>query len=87
MSSDSQPISESRLHAQTQRIHSLDAYRAVLMCLGIVIHGAMPYLRTAPETAPISAGLINFAFWFVHVFRMTCWYKVCFLWLGLCIAS
>ena len=54
----------------SERIHSLDAYRAVLMSLGIVIHAAIPFLHLDPNDAPISIQLIHVSFWFVHVFRM-----------------
>ncbi|MEC9465649.1 MAG: hypothetical protein VX834_07685 [Myxococcota bacterium] len=32
-----------------ERIHGLDAYRAVLMMLGIVLHAAMPFLFFYPD--------------------------------------
>ena len=52
---------------QLNRIHSLDAYRGVLMILGIVLHGAIPFMHGGDD---ISTGFVKFSFWSVHLFRM-----------------
>ena len=43
----------------TARIHSLDAYRGVLMLLGIVLHGASPFMHGGND---ISKGVVQFSF-------------------------
>ncbi|MEE2757901.1 MAG: acyltransferase family protein [Myxococcota bacterium] len=51
-----------------ERIYALDAYRGVLMMLGIVIHSATPFF-TKVESAT-DTGVLSFSVWFVHLFRM-----------------
>ena len=52
---------------KTRRIHSLDAYRGVLMILGIVLHGAIPFMHRGDG---VSTDIVKFSFWSVHLFRM-----------------
>ena len=52
------------------RIHGLDAYRGVLMMLGIVLHGAMPFLGKKSADAPISSGIMETFMHLIHTFRM-----------------
>lgn len=56
----------------TTRIHGLDALRALMMWLGIVLHSAMIYMKPpvelhrSPETSLIATSL----FGWIHIFRM-----------------
>ncbi|CAA0189982.1 acyltransferase family protein [Tenacibaculum maritimum] len=58
---------------KTERIHSLDSLRAIMMLLGIVIHSAIPYTVTEfgfhkdPNTTHITVDII---FVLIHSFRM-----------------
>ena len=56
-----------------ERIHGLDAYRAVLMMLGIVLHAAMPFLFFYPDkfyTPEWSTHILMLTMGVIHVFRM-----------------
>ena len=55
---------------QTPRIHGLDAYRGVLMLLGIVLHAALPFVKEVDTNAHLSHHLIDVPFWAVRLFRM-----------------
>jgi surface polysaccharide O-acyltransferase-like enzyme len=50
------------------RIHSLDAYRAVLMLMGIVLHGAIPFLEF--ESGDVAKAVLYLCVGTTHVFRM-----------------
>lgn len=58
---------------KTERIHSLDSLRAIMMLLGIVIHSAIPYMVTEfgfnkdPKATYI---FIDIIFALLHTFRM-----------------
>ncbi len=58
---------------KTERLHSLDSLRAIMMLLGIVIHSAIPYMVTEfgfikdPNATHISIDVI---FALIHSFRM-----------------
>ena len=56
------------------RMHSLDAYRGVLMLLGIVLHGAIPFMHGGDA---VSVGVVKFTFWSVHLFRMPAFFVLC----------
>ena len=60
-------IDRSDKPGNTNRIHSLDAYRGVLMLLGIVLHSAIPFMHGGDD---VSTGVVKFSFWSVHLFRM-----------------
>lgn len=59
---------------ETDRFHALDALRAVMMLLGIVLHAAVPYLQI--DLGPLvfkdgqSSPLIDLLFHYIHAFRM-----------------
>ena len=53
------------------RMHGLDAYRGALMMLGIVLHGAIPFLeKHRHEGSPISIGCLEMIMHLIHTFRM-----------------
>ena len=56
-----------------ERIHGLDAYRAVLMMLGILLHAAMPFDSISPNkfnNPGWSSGIIGYVSAVIHIFRM-----------------
>jgi glucan biosynthesis protein C len=61
------------LQRKSERIHSLDSLRALMMLLGIVIHSAIPYMVTEfgfnkdPNATHLS---IDTIFALIHSFRM-----------------
>jgi glucans biosynthesis protein C len=60
-----------------ERIHGLDAYRAVLMLLGIVLHGAIPMF--GDDHGPHSStdeGILRLAVSGVHIFRMPAFFMI-----------
>jgi len=52
----------------------LDAYRAVLMLMGILLHGAFPFYGEAPD--PLTHGALDFSVWIVHTFRMPAFFML-----------
>lgn len=66
---------------KTPRIHSLDALRAIMMLLGLVLHSAMTYM-VMPTGAwslkdPSSTSVIaDFLVFFIHTFRMPVFFLV-----------
>ena len=67
-------VDQSKESGTITRIHSLDAYRGVLMLLGIVIHGAIPFLDHDVES--LSGDVVSFSFWLVHLFRMPAFFML-----------
>lgn len=67
------------LPQKTERIHSLDSLRAIMMLLGIVIHSTLPYIVTEfgfikdPNTTHISNDIIANL---IHMFRMPVFFVV-----------
>ena len=59
---------------QRGRIHSLDAYRGVLMLLGIVIHSSFKF--RGGEDDLITTAINHFALISVHVFRMPAFFML-----------
>ena len=64
------------LTQKTERLHSLDSLRAIMMILGIVLHTAITYNGTEPSLSwPIkdpeaSSHFLNWLGFFIHNFRM-----------------
>jgi len=60
--------------AHNERLHSMDALRAVAMLLGIVLHAEMAYMTNVwsvwPADDASSSVVFDFSFWFIHMFRM-----------------
>jgi glucan biosynthesis protein C len=60
----------------TDRWHGIDALRAVVVLLGIALHGAVPYLtvplQSLPWPVPVTAtsDLLNRFFWWFHGFQI-----------------
>jgi glucan biosynthesis protein C len=55
------------------RYHGLDALRGFAMLLGIVLHGALPYMGLPNEVWPSDKGsspITNIIFEFIHIWRM-----------------
>ncbi|MBO3696986.1 acyltransferase family protein [Roseivirga sp. E12] len=67
-------------HLKSQRLHSLDALRAVMMLLGIVLHATEPYsLGKDPFWAKDPNGThisMNYIFGIIHIFRMPIFFMV-----------
>ncbi|MCE7991926.1 MAG: acyltransferase family protein [Roseivirga sp.] len=65
---------------KTERIHSLDALRAVMMMLGIVLHATEPYSLGDDvfwPKDPNARGLsLNFIFGIIHIFRMPIFFLI-----------
>jgi fucose 4-O-acetylase-like acetyltransferase len=67
---------------QTERIHSLDNLRAMMMLLGVVLHSAITYSNTAldnvwPLKDPISRDIsFDYLVKFIHSFRMPVFFMV-----------
>lgn len=65
---------------KTERIHSLDALRAIMMLLGIVLHSTEPYslgddIFWAKD--PNAQGLsLNYIFGIIHIFRMPVFFLI-----------
>lgn len=65
---------------KTERIHSLDALRAIMMMLGIVLHATEPYSLgddafwpKDPEARGLS---LNYIFGIIHIFRMPIFFMI-----------
>lgn len=63
-----------------ERLHALDAVRAIVMTLGVVLHvawaylpGLGPYWPLADRTSSTALGLV---FYVIHMFRMTAFYLI-----------
>ena len=61
--------------AASQRYHSLDALRAAMMLLGIVLHAAASYVAGPlgaawPYKDPQTSGLFDLVVFVIHIFRM-----------------
>lgn len=66
---------------KTERIHSLDALRAIMMLLGLVLHSAMTYLDFPTEAwslkDPRTTQLFSdFLVFYIHAFRMPVFFFV-----------
>ena len=65
---------------QTQRIHSLDALRSVMMLLGLVLHTAETYSVGTDQLWPRDPNdthlFFNFLSSFIHIFRMPIFYFI-----------
>ena len=64
-----------------QRYHSLDALRAAMMLLGLVLHSAASYMRTplephGPTTIANNERGIRPLVFFIHLFRMPVFFVV-----------
>jgi fucose 4-O-acetylase-like acetyltransferase len=64
------------LTQKTERLHSLDSLRAIMMILGIVLHTAITYNGTEPSLSwpikdpEVSSHFLNWLGFFIHNFRM-----------------
>ncbi len=69
-----------KISPKTERIHALDALRAVMMMLGIVLHATEPYsLGTDafwPKDPHSRSALMNYIFGIIHVFRMPIFFLI-----------
>ncbi|MBL4649396.1 MAG: acyltransferase family protein [Aureispira sp.] len=70
------------MNSKTERIHSLDALRAIMMLLGVVFHSAISYCvydqgRTWPlkDVGSTSLG-IDYIVGYIHIFRMPIFFVV-----------
>ncbi len=65
---------------KTERIHSLDALRAIMMMLGIVLHATEPYSLGDDvfwPKDPNARGLsLNYIFGIIHIFRMPIFFMI-----------
>ncbi len=65
---------------KTERIHSLDSLRAVMMLLGIVLHSTEPYSLGEdafwPKDPGATHGSLNYIFGIIHIFRMPIFFMV-----------
>lgn len=64
-----------------ERLHSLDALRAVALLLGVVLHGTMSYMPTLASVGwPIvdasRSEFLGFIFFLTHIFRMTVFFVI-----------
>ena len=66
-------------HPQTERLHALDAVRALALLLGILLHASMSFLP-GPQiwvTQDVAAGEgFSFAFLVPHIFRLTLFFFI-----------
>ncbi len=57
-----------------ERLHSMDALRAVAMLLGIVLHAEIAYMvdiwEIWPANDPSQSRFFDVSFWYIHLFRM-----------------
>jgi len=63
-----------------ERLHSMDALRAVAMLLGVVLHGGMAYMENVWSVwvadDPASNPAFDAMFWIVHLFRMQAFFLI-----------
>lgn len=64
-----------------ERLHALDAVRAIALLLGIVLHGAMSFMPGLLDIgwpiADVSAhAALNYTFYVIHVFRMAAFFLI-----------
>tara|TARA_R110002073_G_scaffold118918_1_gene258644 strand:+ start:538905 stop:540119 length:1215 start_codon:yes stop_codon:yes gene_type:complete len=63
-----------------ERLHSMDALRAVAMLLGVVLHGGMAYMDNVwskwVANDPASNHAFDTMFWFIHLFRMQVFFLI-----------
>lgn len=74
-------MSLSTTPSKTERIHSLDSLRAIMMLLGLVIHSAITYGLYEgyhwPIKDPVSTGFfMDYIVFFIHAFRMPIFFVV-----------
>jgi surface polysaccharide O-acyltransferase-like enzyme len=66
--------------AANERLHSMDALRAVAMLLGVVLHGGMAYMENVwsvwVANDPASSPAFDAMFWIVHLFRMQAFFLI-----------
>jgi RNA polymerase sigma factor (sigma-70 family) len=72
-SGESKPPTVARDEAPTERLHGLDALRAVALLLGLVLHSAMPYVLppgfwAVGTSAPV--GFLGWLAYYLHSFRL-----------------
>ena len=63
------------MSSTSDRYHSLDALRASMMLLGLVLHSAVSYIREPlpeawPYKDPNTSTLFDLVVFFIHLFRM-----------------
>lgn len=65
---------------KTERIHSLDALRAIMMMLGIVLHATEPYSLGDdvfwPKDPDARGASLNYIFGIIHIFRMPVFFLI-----------
>ncbi len=61
---------------ETQRIPALDAYRATMMLLGLVLHSAVFTATYAPTRTQLGEDLLYLTYDFIHTFRMPAFFFI-----------
>lgn len=61
---------------ETSRIPALDAYRATMMLLGLVLHSAVFTAIYSPTRSELSEDLLYLLFDFIHTFRMPAFFFI-----------
>ncbi len=61
---------------ETQRIPALDAYRAAMMLLGLVLHSAIFTANYAPVRTDLGEDLLYLTYDFIHTFRMPAFFFI-----------
>lgn len=62
--------------SQNDRLHGLDAVRAIALLLGIVLHATMSFMMPIPARDSSQSVTLAVAFYVIHIFRMSAFYLI-----------
>jgi peptidoglycan/LPS O-acetylase OafA/YrhL len=60
----------------TDRLHSLDAVRAIALLLGVVLHATMSFIMPIPAADVSQSTTLSVLFFVIHIFRMSAFYLI-----------
>lgn len=64
------------MHTENDRLHALDAVRAIALLLGIVLHATMSFMMPLPILDNSQSSTLSVLFYVIHMFRMGAFYLI-----------
>lgn len=61
---------------ENDRLHALDAVRAIALLLGIGLHGTMSFMMPVPAADNSQSATLAVGFYVIHMFRMSAFYLI-----------